>query len=176
MDLKEIIKEYNETYKKLIDTIEEYRGKLKQLIEEEKKIDNGIDIWIPELNEVYYTFHSIGEIDRYIWKDDEIDRFRLDIGNVFRTEEEVENYIFRRKLEQKAKVYQAEHNKEKIDWNNNEQAKWSIYYYYNKNCFDTFAIYGYKENNSLGYFTSQEDCEKFIEENKEDLLKYINIK
>ena len=75
----------------------------------------------PRINDIYYFVSSTGNISRDLWENDNIDRCRASIGNVFRTKEEVEFAIERLKVLAEMRKYAFN-----PDWMNDEQLKYAI--------------------------------------------------
>lgn len=57
--------------------------------------------WKPECGERYYVVSDIGSVGTLCWCDDEIDKRKLDIGNVFQTKSEAERALHRLKARKK---------------------------------------------------------------------------
>lgn len=57
--------------------------------------------WKPETGEQYYIISDVGNVKDSHWDDDRIDNFRLDMGDVFRTEAEAERALHRLKARKK---------------------------------------------------------------------------
>ena len=57
--------------------------------------------WKPENEEFYYTITATGDMTTLYWDGDIIDNFKLEIGNVFRTEAEAERTVHRLKARKK---------------------------------------------------------------------------
>lgn len=72
-------------------------------------------IWTPKLNEVYYCFYSDGVIDSFTWDNDERDKGRLSMGNVFKTEEEAKRKVFELQLIHKLKMFVLENSEVTLD-------------------------------------------------------------
>ena len=84
----------------------------------------------PDIDEEYYYIDSYARVIRTTWLDDEnLDKIKFEIGNVFRTYDDAEREIRRRKTHQKLKELAAELNTEPIDLNNCLQYKWFVYYH-----------------------------------------------
>lgn len=84
------------------------------------------DSW-PKLGDVYFYVDCAGEIERNDWKDDLVDAGHFAIGNAYRTEEEAEREVERRKvLTQLRKLAKASWGGTKIDWPDAAQYKWQI--------------------------------------------------
>ena len=57
--------------------------------------------WKPKNEEFYYTITATGDMTTLYWDGDIIDNFKLEIGNVFRTEAEAERTVHRLKARKK---------------------------------------------------------------------------
>lgn len=162
-----------------IKSIEESKSKLNKLIEEvkkaeqEEKCSNKMPFEIGD--ECYYISIS-GYIIFDKWNNDGIDMWRFSQGHVFKTKEETEDKLFQLKLEAKAREFRRINNCNVSEKDLRDSNKFNYCIYYS--LISGIAIEGHSiviEPNKLGYFNSKEMAEKFMEENKEDLIKYINI-
>ena len=118
MDKQQILEEINKTKEHLLNM----EKALKELKECEYKR------WKPKLNEEYWVVDNLGMAYNEIWTGCNTDQKRYNFYNCFKTREqavqEAEKIFIRRKLEDIAKRL----NKgKKIDWNDEEQSKYSIY-------------------------------------------------
>ena len=57
--------------------------------------------WKPKNEEFYYTITATGDMTTLYWDGDIIDNFKLEIGNVFRTEAEAERTVHRLRARKK---------------------------------------------------------------------------
>lgn len=81
----------------------------------------------------YWFVDNIG-INCYADKNDRVDNFCYSIGNYFETEEQAKNYKEKLLIEQELKDIAMELNKgEKIDWENDNQYKYYLYYNFSNN-------------------------------------------
>lgn len=48
--------------------------------------------WKPELHEVCFHVYGNGEINQFVWENDDLDDLYFKIGNVFRTREQAQTY------------------------------------------------------------------------------------
>ena len=161
-----------------IKSIKEHELKLNELKEEIDKAEqeekcNKMPF---EIGENYYYIFRAGEIDFDKWDNDEIDMWKLNQGNAFKTEEEAEDKLFQLRLEGKAREFRRINNcgVSEEDWKNMNKNKYYIYY----SLINGIAINSHCINiepTKLGFFNSEEMVKKFVEENKKDLLKYFNI-
>ena len=162
-----------------IKSIKEHELKLNELKEEIDKAEqeeNSSNKMLFEIGENYYYIFRAGEIDFDKWDNDEIDMWKLNQGNAFKTEEEAEDKLFQLRLEGKAREFRRINNCNvtEEDWKNMNKNKYYIYY----SLINGIAINSHCINiepTKLGYFNSEEMVKKFVEENKKDLLKYFNI-
>lgn len=165
-----------------IKSIKEYELKLNELKEEIDKAEQGerSNNEIPfKIGEKYYYIATAGEIGFDKWDNDEIDFWRFNQGNAFKTEEaeeEAEDKFFQLKVEGKAREFRRINNCNvtEEDWRNTNKNKYYIYYGFigDISISSTNLIIN---PTKLGYFSSKEMTERFVEENKENLLKYFDI-
>ena len=162
-----------------IKSIKEHELKLNELKEEIDKAEqeeNSSNKMLFEIGENYYYIFRAGEIDFDKWDNDEIDMWKLNQGNAFKTEEEAEDKLFQLRLEGKARKFRRINNCDvsEEDWKNMNKNKYYIYY----SLINGIAINSHRINiepTKLGFFNSEEMVKKFVEENKKDLLKYFDI-
>jgi len=141
---------------------EQKQDLLKQL-----KGENKIKIR-PDDKEYYYYITKNGEIgvmsygssfDKEVWA----------CGNGFFDKESAEKELAKRLAIQRVKDYVKLNNIEfEPDWkDDNQQKHYPVY-----SCGNIIADYEYdiKRYSPIGYLKSEEDCNKLIEDNKEDLL------
>ena len=162
-----------------IKSIKEHELKLNELKEEIDKAEqeeNSSNKMPFEIGEDYYYISTAGEIDFDEWRNDEVDFWRFNQGNAFKTRQEAEDKLFQLKLEAKAKEFIRANNcaVTEEEFERDEDNEYGIYYDIKENCID-YYIASKVEVNKFGYFNSFEMITKFIEENEEDLLKYFEI-
>lgn len=164
-------KEIEELKKLIQDETEKLIELTSRINELENKEKNNNKVWIPKEEEKYYYVTHFGTIEEFHWRNHDLDYYKLYQDNIFKTKEEAEFKLFKLKLEGKARKVQIENN-DITDWNDKNKIKYFIYYSFKYERLDyagTYTNRAYK----LGVFTSKEICEKFIEDNKEDLIKYF---
>ena len=162
-----------------IKSIKEHELKLNELKEEIDKAEqeeNSSNKMPFEKGEDYYYISTAGKIAFDEWDNDEIDMWKLNQENAFKTEEEAEDKLFQLRLEGKAREYRRINNCDvsEEDLKNMNKNKYYIYY----SLINGIAINSHCINiepTKLGFFNSEEMIKKFVEENKKDLLKYFNI-
>lgn len=95
------------TKQKLEAQAEELRNKLNELESTIKNMperdDMNVGAWKPSHNELYWLVAEQGITKSTYWCGDSLDEDIRSIGNCFRTKEEAENEIARRKMHQKLK-------------------------------------------------------------------------
>lgn len=136
------------------DTIKELEEKIKSSLESKKE-------WVPEIGKLYYKINAYGEVVKSTFTNFSIDRNCLDIGNAFRTKEEAQFELERRKIEAIMKKYSRPFNEKKENW--------AIYYdHYDKavntTCWHNTDYGSYR-------FESKEVTQKVINEIGEERLK-----
>ena len=162
-----------------IKSIKEHELKLNELKEEIDKAEqeeNSSNKMPFEKGEDYYYIFIAGKIDFDEWVNDSIDIWRFNQGNAFKTRQEAKDKLFQLILEGKAREFRRINNCDvsEEDWKNMNKNKYYIYYsLINGIAIDSHCIN--IEPTKLGFFNSEEMVKKFVEENKEELLKYFNI-
>ena len=128
-------------------------------------------VWKPKHNERYYFFDYGGTSkDRFITG---YDVSRYELGNCYKTLEEVEfardKQIFLTKFER----YLRENEDEPVDWKNFNQDKFAI----RLDHFDNSKLYVVSwctiEQQSSIYTTNRLALEQFIKDNESDIKKYM---
>ncbi len=84
--------------------------------------------YVPENGEEYFYILPRGEVSRERWDRYSIDRYRLEIGDVYRTEEEAQKVVDRKKLIHE--LWQEEGVLLEPDWGDENQLKYYLYYSY----------------------------------------------
>lgn len=80
-------------------------------------------------DEEYWYVNDLGRVNFTNWEDDNIDNYRYDTNNCFKTKEEAEQHLENIKTEIELRQLAEELNKgEKIDWNDIFQSKYFLYY------------------------------------------------
>lgn len=165
--MEQTIKQMEATVAELLAKAEE----LKQLIEKEKQKE---DVW-PEDGDAYYNIDSCGEVGDSRWDNDEWDEARMEIGNVFRTKEDAEKALAKRKIETKLRTLAEKAWKESgtnINWNDFGQQKWGIYFNHRSGKF-SYEYSQFSELSGATYFPTQESAYDAVKEIGEDNLKLL---
>lgn len=121
----------------------------------------------PQINECYYIVDNDGTITSCVWLDNNFDRRRWKLGNVFLTKQEAEFAREKRRIEVELERYAKEHN-DPIPEDN-----YCILYDEDNEEFDFDVWIGSKVQGTV-VFTSKELVFDAIEEiGKDRILKYI---
>lgn len=134
--------------------------------------------WRGDENECYWNISDgivvevIGE--KFGFFDDK----RYKIGNYYQTRELVMQARDRQLALMRLRDYSLENMPFEPDWSNSLQIKFYVYYDHEHgiNRFITDNVYEVQEQTELPYFKSMNDCNKFIEDNEQDLKIVFNIK
>lgn len=151
------IQQMEQTVEQLLAKAEE----LKQQIEAAKKEE---DVW-PKIGDKYWVVDCIANVVFHYWQGDTYDESAMKFGNVYKTEEDAENYVQKRlvqvELETLAKKAWKESGKQ-IDWTNERQSKYHIYYdYIDKE----FIVSGNSNSQHIGqvFFPTKESVMNAVE-------------
>lgn len=118
----------------MIEQIEELKQRIEQLEKEVKsdKLNTAATNvrWQPLLGQTYFYLDTFGNVESINWDFDDIDYYRFNIGNCFKTRQEGEDYKENLLTKQALKDLTLELNGgASINWNDNDQEK--IYLSYN---------------------------------------------
>lgn len=151
---------------------EEEREQLMKII----KKSNGCKrkVWKPECNKKYWIINGFRVVDSS-WYNDNVDYGCYEIGNCFKTEKEAKFALEKLKVKAELRRFAEENNEHEIDWEDDDQEKWSIYY----NC-DTKKIdiiYNTVLKTHCIHFSSKEITKQAIDYIGEERLKkyYLGI-
>lgn len=97
---------------------------------------------------------------------------QFDTANYFSTEEKAEEINFKQTLFRKLQRFSDENGGNKIDWNDIDQTKYSIFYNGHSNCLSPHSSWTVHEFGQV-YFISEEIAEQAIELFHDDLIKYF---
>ena len=128
----------------LLSKIDEIEKQLEELKNQVNSIEfEGIKKCVrqkPEYEEKYFFVDS--SIDYQFWEETKTDLFRFNTGNCFKTEQEAEDYKENLLTKQALKDLALElNNGVEIDWKNEEQPKFYIYYNYDRNLLSSHWYY-----------------------------------
>lgn len=159
-------------YEKKIKELEDKQAELQKQIDELKQIKIEEKRWKPEPYEEYWFISDSGEIYCSVWTNTHQNRWRYSTGNVFKTEQEAVEYKKKIEFQSKFKNYVEERNKE-LDWENDNQEKWFMYYSITEKEIRTnYALYA--KSQGVIYASSREILKDAIKEiGEENVKKYI---
>lgn len=115
---------YEEQIKELKEQIAKLEAKMKE--SKETKVSR----WKPENDNIYWHITTGGNFRCWEWENDDIDEFRYLTQNCFKTEEEAEEHKKEIETYFKFKNYVEKHS-EPLNWNDDSQTKFFIYFNYN---------------------------------------------
>lgn len=146
---------------------EEEREQLMELI----KKSNGCkrNVWKPEYSELYFCVSGYGIVGDKTWKNDYVDNGYYGIGNCFKTKEEAEFALEKTKVEAKLCRFAEKNNEYEIDWKDEDQEKWYLFYSYNDKRVWFDSVCRHKMSNI--YFSSKEIAKQAVDNIGEERLK-----
>ena len=158
------------TKQELEQKIEQLQKQLDEL--KNVKIEETKKKWIPERYEIYYFVESDCSISCCKFYNDDFDNGCISVGNCFQTKEEAQFVADKIKYTLMFKHYVEEHS-ELLDWENEEQHKWCVFYNYITHKIDFDYTDRYKEQGTV-YASSEQVLQNAIEYVGEDnVKKYI---
>lgn len=151
--------------------IEEVEKELAQLRQDLEKEDEGI--WKPYEYERYYYIDDDGMVDFDNNDFYDIDCWRFEFGNYYKTNEEAEYQANVQKYTNLFRKYIEEHS-DLLDWNDDDCIKCFVWYNYEEKCM-RYAV-SYTTNKSQGtiYASSERILKNAVEFVGEDnVIKYV---
>src|SRR5574344_1135110 len=129
-------KELQEQAQKMQEELDKLRKQIDRM--QEEKVSK---IFKPESGKVYYYINTrYSEMDSYVIAD-VINDFNSQIGNCFRTEREAERVLKKLQIRQQLRELAVEvNNGEEIDWKNESQNKYYIFYSHSQRVLDTTYV------------------------------------
>ena len=133
----------------------------------------------PEIGDTFYAIDSTDEkqlvqkASNYsnMWK------MNFDCGLAFKTRQEAEAKLAEMQAITKVRKFIFEEGLEfEPDYRDFEQRKYNIYYYFEEERFDSLYNNTCPEYSPFGYLKSEEDCEKVIENCKDELDVIFKVK
>lgn len=159
MKLKELLEKYGD-----VEIVKEKEQELKNLfgIKESKK-------WEPNHKEDYFFVNDILETLYDTWMGSCVDTYRYFRNNCFKTQKEAEFHSEQIKVYNELKNF-ADENNDRIDWKNDDQSKYYIYFDYGN---VNILIYDTLTAKDIGqiYFSTKELAEQAIETVGEERIK-----
>ena len=135
--------------------------------------------WKPEEDEDYwYVRDDDGDVGHSYWADDETDQYRYKTGNIYLTEEEAKTTLARIIALADIREYILNNNLQvdNVDWSDNKQEKWSIYYDHEDSEFCGEINCICKKLNELPWLKSEEAKDQVIQAKRKELLVIFNVK
>ena len=128
----------------------------------------------PKLYDVYWNISGSGEIWKHEWANTCYDNYCYATGNYYCSEAEAGFAKQKRLVTQELKDFALEHNEGKIDWENNNSAKYCLYSELtNALCELYVGIAWQGKYGSTIYFTSHEIAQQAVNKiGEERLIKY----
>lgn len=148
---------------------QEERTALLSLIEKANKPKS--KVWKPKKDETYYYLYSYGNIEEDTWDNANEDRNRYALGNCFKTKEEAEFALERQKVIMELKRFALENNDKEIDWSNDDEQKYCLYFDHGRNRIMINNFYVSRFLSEQIYFTSDTIVQQAIKEIGEERLK-----
>ena len=137
----------------------------------EKKVSGRY--FFPKVGEKYWCFSSTGVfLTQNEYDGGDIDEYNISTGNCYRTKGEAKLAQDKQLAIVRCWKWQQENAPFDPDWGDEVQPKYFARFDHRKNIFVCFCDYVYQFHTqfTLPYFKSEQDRDKFIEANKEDLL------
>ncbi len=128
----------------------------------------------PKEGEKFYYISELSNPNWNFWCIDFINL--LCIGNCFPTEALAQKHIDKLKAIQKVKKFIADNNlNTDIDWSDNTQTKFFMYYDYDSKILRSTYNQWIKYQSTIPYLAKEEDAETLIRECKEELLLILEV-
>ena len=149
--------------------ISELQSKVTKLENESKKENKR---WRAKVYDTYFYVDDFGYVDGCHETNAEADNYRYKIRNYFKSGEEAEEYQeIMNTYYDLMDLAEELNNGEKIDWNDNQQCKYTIYYSFKCDTLDKGIAYVCKEFGQI-YCLDEDFLEKAIEKiGKDKLIK-----
>jgi len=148
-------------------TLQELEAQIKNLQEEIEKMKGNK---LPENGIEFFNIGQDGKKACYKWAGDNVDLYLFYTGNFYLTEQEAEKAEQKAQALMRIKKFIFENNiSQEVDWSNYDTEKYFIVYDHKYKEIQHRAISYSTHFDKIGYFNSQEDVEKVIENCKEDL-------
>lgn len=160
-----------EDLKKQISELQSKVTKLENESKKENKKEN--KRWRAEINDTYFYINDVGYVDVSHENNDSFDKYRFKTRNYFKTEEEEEEYQeIMTTYYDLMDLAEELNNGKKINWNDEAQCKYVIYYSFKCNTLDEGIAYVCKELGQI-YCLDEDFLKKAIKKIGEDKLKKL---
>ena len=162
-----------------MDNLEELKKQISELqskvtkLENESKEEKKGKRWRAEINDTYFYINDVGYVDVSHENNDSFDKYRFKTRNYFKTEEEEEEYQeIMTTYYDLMDLAEELNNGKKINWNDEAQCKYVIYYSLKCNTLDEGIAYVCKELGQI-YCLDEDFLKKAIKKIGEDKLKKL---
>ena len=159
-----------------MDNLEEIKKQISELqskvakLEDESKEEKKGKRWRARINNPYFYVDDFGEVDGCHEYNEYGDNYRYKTRNYFATYEEAEEYKeVMNTYYDLMDLAEELNNGEKIDWNDNQQCKYTIYYRFKCDTLDDGIAYVCKEFGQI-YCLDEDFLEKAIKKIGKDKL------
>lgn len=145
--------------------LEETTARLKEMKAEIERLENGWEMKCPyEDGDEYFALNHRGSIIETTWNNHCVDEERFEFGNVFRTEQEIQLEIKRRKLLTRFRAFRDECNGDwEADWTNGFEDKFFISFNIFSDTLDMRRAGTVNGFYIFGYFKNEKDIKRAIE-------------
>lgn len=158
---------------KEIKELEDKQAELQKQIDELKQVKmEEPKKWKPKSYEEYWFVSDDGEIYCSVWTNTHQNRWRYSTGNVFKTEQEAVEHKKKIEFQAKFKNYVEERNEE-LDWENDNQEKWFMYYSFCYGKIDFAAHFTSKCQGAIYAFSEQILRDAIEEIGENNVIKYV---
>ena len=160
-----------------MDNLEEIKKQISELQSKVDKLENqGKEKnkrWRAKVNDTYFFVDDSGDVVTCHEYNEYGDNYRYKTRNYFATYEEAEEYKEVMNTYYDLMDLAEELNKgSKIDWNDEDQCKYSFYYKYDCDSFETLFAHSYKNSGQI-YCLDEDFLKKAIKKIGEDKLKKL---
>ncbi len=122
--------------------------------------------------ERYYTISTSGRIEESTNIDSIIDKIRYEEANFYSSKEVALNNARADKLMRQLRRFAVEHRKDNIDWNNDNQKKYCIFYNHYSKKLEKISVHLSQEIGTV-YFDSKENAQLAINVFYNELIWYF---
>lgn len=181
------LRAFREPLKRLGQSLDEYLKTIvaskawKEFMEAVERLSEEEEEW-PKDGDIYWRVYRFDDVDSQQFRDtSESDIFNKSIGNCYRTKTEAKKafktgWVAYLQALERVKKYIKDNGLEfEPGWNNNNEAKYHVYYDYQLDKLNFTHSYEAKHNN-LPRLRSAEDAKQVMEACKDDYLILLGVK
>ena len=157
----------------MMSRIEELEKKIKELEKQTKELQHELEVekqkteieYPPlKISDNYCAIDDEGNVFYTLWSEDDLDKNRRRVGNVFITDEEARRERDRRILLTCFRQFRDKCNGDwKPDFNDDNSWKYCIAFNHNHNMMKIYSYLNIQEFHLFGYFKKESDAERAIE-------------